>query len=87
MPLGKCGYFAKTIFYFLEADEYSLFEVVITGKPVNLGDADGMQVLYKLKFTGKSKYVNILEKTLKSWNIIVLKQTFTLLFLPAVPSI
>ena len=63
-PLGKSGNFAKTIFYFLRADEYSVCEVVITGKPVNLGDGNGMQVPGKLKFTGKSKFVNILEKTL-----------------------
>ena len=46
-----------------------------------------MQIPYKLKFTGRSKSASILEKTLKSWNIIVLKQACTLLFLLAVPSI
>ena len=72
LPLGKSGNFVKSIFYFLRADEYSLYEVVITGKPVNLGERDEMQVPCKLKFTGRSKLVNIVE-TLKSKNIIVLK--------------
>ena len=31
LPLGKSGNFVKTIFYFLRAGEYSLYEVVITG--------------------------------------------------------
>ena len=32
LPLGK---FAKTIFYFLRADELSSCKIVVTGKPVN----------------------------------------------------
>ena len=35
LPFGKTGNFAKNIFYFLRADEYSICEVEITGKPVN----------------------------------------------------
>ena len=66
LPLGKSVSCAKTIFNFLRADEYSFCEVVITGKPVNLSDGDGIQVPCKLNFTGKIKFVNILEKTLKS---------------------
>ena len=45
LPLGKTGNFAKTIFYFLTADKCSICEVEITGKPVKLGDGEGMQVL------------------------------------------
>ena len=44
LPLGKTGNFAKTIFYFLRADKYSISEIEITGKPVNLGNGEGMQV-------------------------------------------
>ena len=64
LPLGKWNNFAKTIFYFLRADEYSLSEVIITGKPVNFGDGDEMQVHCKLKFTRWNKIVSILEKSL-----------------------
>ena len=66
LPLGKSGNFDKTIFYFLRTDKYSLCGVAITGKPVNLGDGAGLQVPCKLKFTGRSQFVNVLEKTLKS---------------------
>ena len=62
----KFGNLAKTVFYFLRADKYNLCEVVVTRKPVNLGGGDRMQGPCKLKFAGKSKFVNILEKMSKS---------------------
>ena len=49
LPLGKNGRFAKTIFYFLRADIYAKCKVIITGKEVNLGDGEGMQVPCLLK--------------------------------------
>ena len=52
--------------YFLRADKYSRCVVEITGKPVNLGDGEGMQVPCKLKLTGRSKFVNILQNSLKT---------------------
>ena len=57
LPLGKTGNFAKTIFYFLRADKYSICEDEITGKPVNLGDGQGMQVPCKLKHSHKKRIV------------------------------
>ena len=66
LPLGKTGNFAKTIFYFLRADKYSICEVEITGKPVNLVDGEGMQVSCKLNLTGKRKFVNISQNSLKT---------------------
>ena len=42
LPLGCRGKFAKTIFYFLRAGEWSECKVIVTGKPVNRGDGDGM---------------------------------------------
>ena len=60
LPLGKTCNFAKTMFYFLRTDKYSICEVKNTGKPVNLGDGQGMQVPCKLKLAGRSKFVNIL---------------------------
>ena len=38
LPLCKNEKFAKTIFYFLRADQDAECRVVITGKDVNLGD-------------------------------------------------
>ena len=65
LQLGKDGKFVKTVFYFLRADEYGSCDVLVKGKPVNLGDGDGMQVPCSLNFTGRKKFIDILEKTLK----------------------
>ena len=65
LPLGKDGKFAKTVFYFLRADEFGSCDVLIKGKPANFGDGDGMQVPCSLNFTGRKKFIVILEKTLK----------------------
>lgn len=62
LPLGKSGKFAKTIFYFLRADELSSCKVTVTGKPVNLGDGEGMQVPCNLTFIGTEKCIEILKK-------------------------
>ena len=55
LPLGCSGKFAKTIFYFLLADELSECKVIVTGKPVNRGDGDGMQAPCLLKFHAKQQ--------------------------------
>ena len=39
---------------------------LVKGKPVNLGDGDGMQVPCTLGFIGQKKFIDILRKTLKS---------------------
>ena len=53
LPLGKTGIFSKSffIFYFLRADEYGSCELVVTGKPINLGDGVGMQVPCRFNFS------------------------------------
>ena len=63
LPLGKTGNFAKTIFYFLTADKYSICEVEITG---NLVDGKRMQVPCKVKLTGRYKFVHILRNSFKT---------------------
>ena len=69
LPHGKDlqlhGKFAKTVFYFLRADEYGSCNVLIKGKPVNLGDGDEMHVSCTLNFVGQKKFICILQKTLK----------------------
>ena len=69
LPLGKDGKFAKTLFYFLRADEYGSCNVLIKGKLANLGNGDGMQVSCKLNFVGQKKFICILQKTLKFYKI------------------
>ena len=53
LHLGKNGKFAKMIFYFLRADQDAECKVVITGKEVNFGYGDGMQVPCKLQVRSK----------------------------------
>ena len=62
LPFGRNGEFAKTVFYFLRADEYGSCNVLIKGKPVNLGDGDRMQVSCRLNFVGQKKFISILQK-------------------------
>ncbi|MEO0686594.1 MAG: hypothetical protein AAFY76_16525, partial [Cyanobacteria bacterium J06649_11] len=61
MPLGENGKFTKTIFYFLRADQFGRYDITVTGKAVNLGDGDGMQVPCVLSF-GQKSMVEILKK-------------------------
>ena len=62
LSLGCSGKFAKTIFYFLRADEWSECKVIVTGKPVNRGDGDGMQVPCLLKFHREKSLIGILKQ-------------------------
>ena len=52
-------------YFFIKADELSSCKIVVIGKPVNLGDGDGMQVPCKVMFTGVKKCIDILQKHLK----------------------
>ena len=54
LPQWCSGKFAKTIFYFLHADEWSKCKVIVSGKPVNGGDGDGMQVPCLINFHVKA---------------------------------
>ena len=72
LPKGKDGKFVKTIFFFLRADQYSYCHAVVKGKPVNLGDGDGMQVPCTLMIEGSKRLssycknsCHVLNKTFK----------------------
>ena len=70
---GKRGCFAKTIFYFLEADQHSSCSVIIKAdKAVNFGEGDGMQVPCKLRISGQEKFVNILKELEREVSIMQL---------------
>ena len=64
LPLGCSGKFAKTIFYFLRADEWSGCKVIVAGKPVNRGDGDSIEVPCLLKFHGQKSFIGILRRQL-----------------------
>ena len=61
LPLDKSGKFAKTIFYFLRADPYGKCKIIVTGKPINRGDGDGMQVPCLLQLSGQRHIIEILK--------------------------
>ena len=62
LPLGENGKFGKTIFYFLCADPYGKCNITVTGKAVNLGDGDEMQVPCILQLSGQKSMVEILKQ-------------------------
>ena len=51
-----------TFFYFLRADPYGQCNITVTGKAVNLGDGDGMQVPCILHLSGQKSMVEILKQ-------------------------
>ena len=59
---GKTGRYAKTIFYFLRANPTNIANITVTGKGVNLGDREGLQIPCKISFQGEEKYIEILKK-------------------------
>ena len=65
LPLEEKRKFAKSVFNFLRVDAFSSYKVIITGKPVNLGDGYGIQVPCKLMFVGVERCINILQENLQ----------------------
>ena len=61
---GCNGRFAKTVSFFLKGDPHAKCDVRITGKPLNLGDGEGMQVPCLLEFQGQCKFLKVLKKNL-----------------------
>ena len=59
---SKSSCFAKTVFYFLRAEKKNNCTLVVTGKAVNRGDKEGMQVPYALHFKGHQKFIDVLKK-------------------------
>ena len=66
LPLVKDGRFANMIFYFLRADRYAECKIIITGKEVNLGDGEGMQVPCLLKISGRKNMLRIFCKNIQN---------------------
>ena len=62
---GKCGRFAKTIFYVLQASKYHWCRVRITDKAVNQGDGIAMKIACILIFIGRSEVLDVLSQELK----------------------
>ena len=61
---GKTGRYAKTVFYFLRANPMNTASITVTGKRVNFGDGQGLQIPCTILLTGEEKYIDVLKKQL-----------------------
>ena len=61
---GKTGRYAKAVFYFLRANPMSTACITVTGKRVNSGDGQGLQISRTILFKGEEKYIEVLKKQL-----------------------
>ena len=59
---GKTGRYAKTVFYFLRANPMNTASITVTGKRVNFGDGQGLQVPSTNLFKGEEIYFEVLKK-------------------------
>ena len=60
----KTGRFAKTISVFLRTSDDDSCKLEVTGKRVNLGDGEGLQIPCKLYFTGNVRFTEKLKEIL-----------------------
>ena len=58
---GRSARFARTVSYFLRASNENYCRVEVTGKRVNLGDGEGLQIPCILHFSGEAKFVSKLK--------------------------
>ena len=61
---GKTGRYAKTVFYFLRANPMNTASITVTGKSINFGDGQGLQIPGTILFKGEEKYIEVLKKHL-----------------------
>ena len=61
---GRSARFAKTVSYFLRASNENCCRVEVTGKRVNLGAEEGLQIPCILHFSGEAKFVSKLKDIL-----------------------
>ena len=59
---GKSGRLTKTIFYHLRSHPQVNCTAKVTGKRLNLGDGEGLQVPCILQFTGERKFISVLKE-------------------------
>ena len=61
---GKAGRYAKTVFYFPQANPMNIASITVTGKRVNFGEGQGLQIPCKILFKGEEKYFAVLKTQL-----------------------
>ena len=61
---GRSARFTKTVSFFLRASNENCCRVEVTGKRVNLGDGEGLQIPCILHFSGEANFVSKLKDIL-----------------------
>ena len=61
---GKRGRYAKTDFYFLRANPMNAATITVTGKSVNFGNGQGLQIPCTILFKIEEIYIEVLKKQL-----------------------
>ena len=61
---GKTVPYTKTVFYFLQVNPMNTSSINVTGKKVNFGDGQGLQIPCAISFKGEEKYIEVLKKHL-----------------------
>ena len=62
---GNTVRYAKTVFYFLRANPMSTCCIIVTGKRVNFGDGQVLQIPCTILFQREEKYIEVLKKTVE----------------------
>ena len=60
----KTSRYAETFFYFLRANPMNTASITVTGKRVNFGDEQGLQIPCTILFKGEKKHIEVLKKQL-----------------------
>ena len=68
---GKTGRYAKTVFYFLRANPMNAARITDTGKTVNFGNGQDMQIPSIILFKREEIYIGALKKPVKPVPFII----------------
>ena len=60
----KTDRYAKAVFYFLRVTPMNTASITVTGKSVNFGDGQGLQIPCTILLKGEEKYIEVLKKQL-----------------------
>ena len=70
---GKTIRYAKTDFYFLRANPMNAARITVTGKSVNFGNGQGLQIPCTILFKREEIYIEVSKKTVELEPFINLK--------------
>ena len=69
---GKTIRYAKTDFYFLRANPMNAATITVTGKSVNFGNGQGLQITCTILFKIEEIYIEVLKKAIELLPFIIL---------------